>query len=526
MDVNVSFEERRDQLREELRQARDEEEMQRLEHELETLHEESRKGWGEPTPLPELPPVPPWDEELLPEPLRQPVMNIAHRAQCPPDFPATALVVGLGSVIGRGCMIRPKQLDDWTVCPNLWGMCVGRPSAMKSPPVREVLRPMVAMERAEHDDWRARDFERTSAEAKLKRIQRKMSTPGRSDIPGNVVCLDEYREDFEAAQGELRDANRLRRFVLQDATVEKVGELLNENPRGLLLLRDELMGWLRSLDRQGHESDRAFYLEAWDGTGSFTYDRIKRGTVAIDAATVSIIGTIQPGPLRAYLRAAVRGTGGDDGLMQRFQLAVYPDVAPGWTLVDETPQGTGEVSRLFDQLAYALPERDPLRFDDMAQSEFNRWWTAHENRLRGDDLHPAIESHLVKYRSLVPSLALVFHLADQGQGRVGLDAIRRAIRWMPYLEGHAHRIYASVAMADTDAARLLLRKIRHGKLGDRFSARDVQRHGWTGLSDAESVHGAIDVLEDHGFVRTHEKRGDIGRPKKVVEVHPDWRRHA
>ncbi len=81
-----------------------------------------------------------------------------------------------------------------------------------------------------------------------------------------------------------------RRYLTNDATVEKIGELLAANPRGLLIFRDELTGWLSSLDREGREGTRAFFLEAWNGTGRFTYDRIKRGTIDIEAACLSMLG--------------------------------------------------------------------------------------------------------------------------------------------------------------------------------------------------------------------------------------------
>ncbi len=70
--------------------------------------------------------------------------------------------------------------------------------------------------------------------------------------------------------------------VVNDATVEKLGELLNQNPNGLLLFRDELSGFLRLMDRPGHENDRGFYCEAWNGTGAYTYDRFGRGTLRIE----------------------------------------------------------------------------------------------------------------------------------------------------------------------------------------------------------------------------------------------------
>jgi hypothetical protein len=109
------------------------------------------------------------------------------------------------------------------------------------------------------------------------------------------------------------------RYVTQDATVEKLGELLQENPNGMLLMRDELAGWLSALERPGREGEREFYLEGWNGTGSFTVDRIGRGTLHIPALIISVLGGIQPGKLERYLKEATAGGGGADGLLQRFQ---------------------------------------------------------------------------------------------------------------------------------------------------------------------------------------------------------------
>ena len=111
-----------------------------------------------------------------------------------------------------------------------------------------------------------------------------------------------------------------RRYVVNDSTVEKLGELLNENPNGVLLFRDELSGWLRTMDREGHENDRAFFCESWNGTGSYVYDRIGRGTVYIPAACLSLLGGIQPGPLQGYLQEVFGRGATDNGLIQRFQL--------------------------------------------------------------------------------------------------------------------------------------------------------------------------------------------------------------
>jgi hypothetical protein len=104
-----------------------------------------------------------------------------------------------------------------------------------------------------------------------------------------------------------------RRYMTNDATIEKIAEILRDNPGGILYYRDEFMGWLRSLDKAGRETDRAFYLEAWNGNGSFSVDR----TLHVPAVCVSVLGGIQAGPLTTYVTDALE----DQGL--RFALVLW-----------------------------------------------------------------------------------------------------------------------------------------------------------------------------------------------------------
>jgi hypothetical protein len=101
-----------------------------------------------------LPAVPPLDERLLPDALRPWLNHIAERAQVPLDFPAASSIVALSSAIGRRIGIYPKRKDEWLVIPNLWGFIVGPPSALKSPMLHEVLKPLVRLEAQARDEHR------------------------------------------------------------------------------------------------------------------------------------------------------------------------------------------------------------------------------------------------------------------------------------------------------------------------------------------------------------------------------------
>ena len=507
---------------------------------------EPESDWPEPEPLPgKLPPVQPFSYDLLPDAFRPWIKDIAERMQCPPDFPAVGAIVSLASVVGRKIGIRPKRHDDWLVIPNLWGAAVGRPGVMKTPALDQALLPLKRLhaEAIEANaqaliEWESGEIVRKARREVLAGELRKNLKTG-SDTSGIEAELSDLRSDC------VPPVNR--RYLVNDSTVEKLGEILRENPNGVLVFRDELTGWLRTLDREGHENDRAFFLEAWNGDGSYTFDRIGRGTIHIEAVCLSILGGIQPGPLADYIREAARNGAGADGLLQRFQLLVWPDDPQGWQNVDRWPD-TVSKNRAFEVFR-RLADLDPssigaeggfvgfegslplgsegknpfLRFDTEAQDAFDAWREIVETeKLRAGE-PDMIEAALSKYRSLIPSLALLFHLADVGKGPVGMDSLLRAIDWQDYLEGHMRRVYAGTSNPALSRAHSLLQKIHEGKIFDGMTLREIYLKGWSGL-DRESLRGVLEVLGDYGWVRLEvrkpreEDKG--GRNSMIVRINP------
>lgn len=462
--------------------------------------------WPEPRPLPDLlPPVAPFNAAMLPDAVRSFVADVAERMQCPIDFPAVAMMIVLAGVVGRKVAVRPKQKDDWTVVANLWGLAVGRPGLMKTPAINEPMKFLKRLEIEAKAAYKGDLKEYLAAEMVAKAAKQNAEHAVKKALKDGVDATEIARQAIEQEQ----EPPIRRRYQVNDPTVEKLGEVLNENPNGVTLCRDELYAFLKSLDKDGHESARGFYLESWNGTGRYTYDRIGRGTIDIDAAVVSMIGTIQPGRLAEYVSSAVRGGSGDDGLIQRFQLAVWPDCPSKWRNVDRWPDTTAK-KQVFDlvcsmdemnalEVGVVQSEDDEfpyLRFARDAQAVFNDWLTKLETRLRGDELIPAMESHLAKYRSLIPSLALLIHLADGGITEISMTALVRAIAWADYLESHAHRIYASAVHSDVVAGRALAKKISDGSLSDGFQVRDVYRPGWSHLATRDEAQAAVDLLVD------------------------------
>jgi len=296
----------------------------------------------------------------------------------------------------------------------------------------------------------------------------------------------------------------------------------------MLLIRDVLSGWLRSLEKDGREGDREFYLESWSGQNSFTVDRIGRGKIHIPALCTSIIGGIQPGKLEKYVSEALQYGWGDDGLLQRFQLVVYPEILKDWENVDRDPDTKArklamDVFRRLDQLKVVDPAGGvpALHFDSDAQDFFYGFLEKLEKRLRSDEIGcPALESHLSKYRSLMPALALLFHLAADGEGPVGLDAAIKAADFCDFLEKHALKVYAGAIRPDLQSAHALAKRIKSGKVEDGTTLRDIYRNQWSFLNSPVLVRAALEILGECGWIKTQIVKTD-GRSTEIVELNPE-----
>jgi putative DNA primase/helicase len=291
-------------------------------------------AWIDPQPInTELLRVEPFDIKLVPAPFRDWVLDCSHRMDnAPPDFLAVSLMVALSAIIGDKITIKPKQEDDWAVTPNLWGALVGRPSSKKSPALKEGTR-FIAMLDRESRLKHESDLTEYNSEEEFHSLE--VNRAKKKSSGGIEVNRDEAKDSFLKVLGAKPLPPVRRRRFTNDATIEKLGELQRDNPHGILVCRDELTGFLRSLEREDRAQDRAYYLESWSGNTSFSYDRIGRGTIDIERNIVSILGAIQPGKLKSYLLARKRGDG-DDGLLERFQLAVYPDANQN-VRIDQSP---------------------------------------------------------------------------------------------------------------------------------------------------------------------------------------------
>ena len=487
-------------------------------------------GWPVPQPIPDdLPPVPLFDLALLPDAFRPWITDIAERMQISPDIPAVGAVTALSSAIGRRVQIRPKANDDWTVVPNLWGCVVAPPGFMKSPALTEVMKPLHRLESEAHHAYE-------SAHTAWEAAKERTAIANKAATSASIAKLKKDPKAEITASLDEPDEPLATRFTVNNFSLEALGEVLKANPKGVLAFSDEIHGLLMMSQKPGNEGLNDFLLSAWAGDGAFTLDRIVRGIRRIQHVCVAVLGGIQPGRLVEHVRGATHGGGEDSGLIQRFQLMVWPDMRGDWKLVDRMPDKAARdaAERVFERVVspfHALTgaiktlggDEDTIdirRFDTDAQLVFFSWFEELEREIRGHTLPPVMASHLSKYRSLVPSLALIFAVADDVRGAIPLRCLEQAIGWAKYLRPHAERVYACTTHADTRHARALLAKIKDGSITDGFTPRDVYKKGWR-LLDKLGVTKATDLLADLDYLLPIETRNPAGgRPSVTFNINP------
>jgi putative DNA primase/helicase len=332
--------------------------------------------------------------------------------QCPPDYIAVAVMVELGSVIGRQVAIRPKTEDDWTEVANLWALAIGRPGLMKSPAFEEALRHLKRLAAKAVQDYRDA-MDTYTIDAKIRKARMEASKAEAVKILKKNRGAD-VRDCFDLDADE--DEPILRRYLVNDTSLESLAEILRQNPNGVLIHRDELVSLLSHLDREENVSQRGFYLTGWNGNSSYTIDRIGRGfNLSILGVCLSVLGGATPDGAQRYISHALRSERRDDGLMQRFNMLVWPDLPTEWRHIDRRPdqEAANAAHQIFERLSKIDlksirarhdigPDKQQdglpyLRFNIDAYDEFVVWRTKLEKRLRSDELHPAMQSHLTKW---------------------------------------------------------------------------------------------------------------------------------
>lgn len=428
-------------------------------------------------PLPILDPweryiVPVFPMDTLPPFLRRYVEQQALSIGACRSGIAMAALTAASGAISHDFRLKMLRTGDWHVRPRLWTVLVGDPSDKKSPIVN-----------AATSRLHERDQEAAVAYAK---------------------AYARWEEAMETKAASRRDQpQKPARHVVQDITAEKLSEILSRSDRGALVQRDELAGWIGSMEQYkggkgAGSADRAHWIKAYDG-GRYTVDRVK-GEIVLSNFSVSFLGAVQPD------RLAELGNLTSDGLLQRFLPVMLGK--PSLPEEIETDATSAEYARVLNYLAETAAVRVMASPD--AQEVIRAFQAEIHELEQSGAFSKGMTGFLGKLPGVLGSLALVLHLlADPENGREAqvTGATARAAQRIlnEFAIPHAMEFYRTVDdKSDGETIRAVASYLLTAE-GRRFRASDLTSgvHALRGLG-LWDLQRRLSILVVGGWVRPED----------------------
>lgn len=361
------------------------------------------------------PSVPALPRGLLPPLIERFAFESAAQMGTDPAGFAMSALAACSVAIRDNIELKPKQHENWTESARIWVMLIGTPSTRKSPMMARTV-------------------------ARIKKLDAQM-------LSQSNRALADWQDNGGPKSSEPRPGTP--RLRIEDATTEAAQEICKDSPNGIMVLQDELTGFFGRIEKYGGKSggaDRSFWLQAYGG-GQYAVNRIGRGSFLIDNLSVTMLGGIQPGPLRSLVAEAQ-----DDGLIQRF-IPVMLQKAQR-----DQDVATPPVAEEFGDLVEALHELDaprnffgvqPLTFSEGARAVREALADEHFRFvLVMEQMNSKLATHIGKYDGLFVRLCVIWHCVEHATNADGLPlevseaTASRVARFLTYyIRGHSVAFY-------------------------------------------------------------------------------------
>ncbi len=459
-------------------------------------------------------PFRPFPLHALPDPMRGFAEAVAGATGTDPAFAALAALVVAAGCIGNRVAALVKQ--GWVEPAVLWGAIVGRSGTTKTPVLKLTRRAVVELfkaERAAHQEA-VQEYEIASARYAIQLAEwKKAQREGPATDP--PLAPEPPAEN---------------RLLVSDITSEKLGAMLEDNPLGLLLVRDELAAWIGAFDRYaagGKGSDAPVWLSFYDAASVVIDRKGGKQNYFVERAAVSVLGTIQPGTLARVFGTPER----EAGLLARVLLVIPPEKPAKWTDAELPEAVADRWKELLAALLALPPGADDAgnprpRFIRIGRDAMPRWIEWHDTHaqecaeIQDDDLR----AHFAKLKGACVRFALVFACVDvavggRAVGFLGPEIMERAIAVTEWFKYEARRVYATLSETGDERDRRALADWIANR-GGTTTARDLA-HGLRRFrGQVTAAKAALDDLAAAGVgVWEHLAPGQQGgRPSAIFRL--------
>lgn len=418
--------------------------------------------------------------EIFPKAIRDIIEALEEYENYNVDFTSASFLTVFAAAMGNTWSVR--FMTGWVSRPIIYMVLVGSPSCGKTPPLQQAVAPLLKLD-GEYDMIYCKEMETYRRWERMSAKQRE-----RHSLP----------EEMKMPQRKCH--------VVVDSTVEALIGALRDNPRGVLIYKDEIDSLLSNFNRY-NGSDEGYFLSLFSGT-PFKYSRKSNNEhIFLANPYCSIIGTTQPGRLGEQFG----GKRMMNGFSSRF-LKVYPEIdkMPSW---NDTAMPDGvleEWGRIIRKVVTVTPSTDQegkatsieLLFSQEAKLRVIQWKDEVNNKAYAETDSDAVRALCGKLETYLVRFCLVIQIMHCICGESGMDKIEPgtaelAIRLTEYFRNMESRIAPEIetGILDNRFTELL------GNLRDSFTT-------------AEAVREALQLGISESSVKRFLRNGGRGFVKK------------
>lgn len=367
--------------------------------------------------------------EVFPQQIQNIIFLLAHYENFNIEYVVAIILSVIATAIGNACHILVK--GSWEISPSIYMMLIGRPGLGKTPPLNFLYKPIRERDRVNYQKYKE------EYDAYRKELAERRNCKG------------------EDCYSEMIDEPNLITTVVSDLTPEAMMRVHYNNPRGIVIVADEILALFNSVKRYSNKNNLIEdLLSAYSGQTLKTIRKSESIPILINNPCINLIGSIQTDLLSEVFCKSYKG----NGLLDRF-LFVYPEnrMISKWvrsnheeTRPDIQSMWATIVNRIMD-LPCPIDNTDHsikpnvLRMNDEAEKYFFDWHNRFVDEANSiqDDL--MMDSRRMKLDGNAARLALVFQIMKWAAGEgnmlcVDLDSVKSAIRMIDYYENTYQRI--------------------------------------------------------------------------------------
>lgn len=386
------------------------------------------------------------------------ITEVAASVNCPTDYPAAGILACLAIAVGSSTTIQVKK--GWKEKAVIYVAGIGDSGVKKTPSFGLALAPI---ENIQAEKW------------------------------------EEYAKN---GQQEVEDESEpvLTQLLTTDSTIEGLVQLLQNNPHGILIHKDELIGWLKSMNqyKSGGE-DMEYYLSFWSSKMIIVNRKsVNKGNpIQINDPFVSVFGGIQSD--------VISELGGlkDNGFVYRILYCAPTRIDFKHTeeeIDDKTLEDYDKViRRIYHKVSKMEAEgkKLTLKFSSEAKVVWVEWHKKHIEEMNDPEMPyyltgawSKLEGYMARFCILLEHNKLA--MTNVLPTHISVETAIGAIKLTEYFKAHAKKAFELLFSTDMDKKAVkACQWIK--KNGGRVTARQFLSNRVTGVKNMEDVLG---IFED------------------------------